>query len=329
MCVRARAHVRVHVCEKFPHIAAVVKSDEGMSTSSLSSSATTAITASELTHSPHSQLAELSSDATAEIETDRKVVEELRDLVSDYSLMLTKFKRLLSGCDVSDARLYLKNMLSTDVFTSCDNIEQLLNRLCHCYVDTFNVYYLQKLATTCFERDDVSKLVKQYDEKKDKFLKETMVLDFHKAIKSKAKDLPEGMARITIRIPRELATNRILKDMEELAIKAFGDKYYNQLVHFHVIAGSVVICWFVVESLCGVLQQLAREKVAVWRQYGVEEVMVGSQCVYCCCSKKEVSTMVCRDHHYMHVYTILTLLRAHNTFMHLFNAISTVSCVYC
>ena len=225
--------------------------------------------------------------------------------MSDYSLMLTKFKRLLSGCDVSDAQFFLNDFLSTDVFTSCDNIEKLLNQLCHSYVDTFNVYYLQKLAT-CFERDDVSELVKQYDKKKDTFLKETMVIDFHKAIESKVGNLPEGMEKIMIKIPRDLATKRILKDMEELAIKAFGDKYH-QLVHFHVIKGSVVICWFVVESLCEVLQRLAREKVAVWRQFGVEEVMVGSECVYCCCSKKEVSTMVYCDHHYnfLHYFMVV------------------------
>ena len=159
-------------------------------------------------------------------------------------------------------------------------------------MDTFNVYYLQQLAT-CLERDDVTKLVKEYKEKKDYFLKQTTVLNFHKAIISKTPVLPKGMAKITIRIPKEFATDKILKDMEELAIKAFGDSYHSQFVQFHVIAGSVVICWFVVESLCEVLQQLAREKVAVWRQHEVEEVMVGSQCVYCSSDKKEVSTMVC------------------------------------
>ena len=282
--------------------AAVVKS-KGMSTSSSSSSSSSstssAIAASELIHSspspasPASQPTELSSDAAAEIETDRKIVEELRDLVSDYSLMLTKFLKLLEGCNVRHAQFFLNHLLSTDAFTNCNNIEQLLNQLSHRYVDTFNVYYLQKLAT-CLEREDVNKLVKQYEKKKDKFLKMTTVLKFHKAIISKVPPvLPKGMAKITIRIPKELATDKILKDMEELAIKAFGDSYHSRFVQFHVIAGSVVICWFVVESLCEVLQQLAREKVAVWRQHGVEEVMVGSQCVYCSGSKTEVSTMVC------------------------------------
>ena len=291
-------HACVCVCVNiFIFTAAVIKS-EGVSTSSSSSSATTATTASEFTRSsppppsPPSPASELSSDATIEIETDRKIVEELRDLVSDYSLTLTKFKRLLAGCDISDARFFLKNVLNTDIFTSCDNIEQLLNQLCHRYVDTFNVYYLQKLAT-CLERDDVTKIVKEYEEKKDNFLKQTTVLNFHKAIISKTPVLPKGMAKITIRIPKEFATDKILKDMEELAIKAFGDSYHRRFVQFHVIAGSVVVCWFVVESLCEVLQQLAQEKVAVWRQHGVEEVMVGSQCVYCSICKKEVSTLVC------------------------------------
>ena len=91
--------------------------------------------------------AELTSDSKAEIEADGNMVRELRDLVSNYSLMLTKFRRLLAGCDISEARFFLNNLFNTDIFTSCDNIEQLLNQLCHRYVDIFNVYYLQKIAT--------------------------------------------------------------------------------------------------------------------------------------------------------------------------------------
>ena len=108
------------------------------------------------------------------------MVRKLRGLVSDYSLMLSEFKRLLAGCDISDARFFLNNLFNTDIFTSCDNIEQLLNQLCHHYVDTFNVYYLQQLAT-CLARDDVNQFVQIYEEKKDKFLEDTTVLDFQKA----------------------------------------------------------------------------------------------------------------------------------------------------
>ena len=211
--------------------------------------------------------------------------------MSDYSLMLTKFRRLLAGCDISEARFFLNNLFNTDIFTSCDNIEQLLNQLCHRYVDTFNVYYLHQLAT-CLERDDVKQLIQQYEEKKKKFLEDTTVLEFHKAVISKTKPiLPKEMVKVKIRIPKHLATDKILRDMESLAFEAFGDNQ-KSFVQFHAIPGSVIICWFVVESLCEVLQRLAREKVAVWRQHGVEEVMVGSQCVYHYTDQDEVRVIV-------------------------------------
>ena len=156
-----------------------------------SSSATTDTTASTPPSSPPptesiNSGAELTSDAKAEIVVDGKIVRQLRDLVSDYSLMLTDFREQLKSCDISRAQFFLNNLFNTDIFTSCDNIEQLLKQLCHRYVDTFNVYYLQKLAT-CLERDDVNQLVQQYEEKKEKFLEDTTVLDFQKAVVSKTK----------------------------------------------------------------------------------------------------------------------------------------------
>ena len=237
--------------------------------------------------------AEVTSDCKAEIVADGKIVRQLRDLVSDYSLMLTDFREQLNGCNVSRAQFFLDNLFNTDIFTSCDNIEQLLKQLCHRYVDTFNVYYLQKLAT-CLERDDINQLVLRYEEKKEKFLEDTTVLEFHKAIVSKTKPvLPKQMVEVAIRIPVHLATEKILRDMERLAFEAFEDNQ-KSFVQFHAFPGSVVICWFVVESLCEVLQQLAREKVAVWRQHGVEEVMVGSQCVYHYTDQDEVRMYGCK-----------------------------------
>ena len=206
--------------------------------------------------------------------------------------MLTKLRRLLAGCDISEARFFLNKLFNTDIFTHCENIEQLLNQLCHRYVDTFNVYYLQQLAT-CLERDDVKQLVEQYEKKKEKFLEDTTVVDFQKAVVSKTKpNLPNGMVEITIKIPERLATQKILGDMKVLAMEAFGDNH-KSFVRFHACPGSIVICWFVVESLCDVLQRLARKKVAVWRQHGVEEVMVGSQCVYHYTGQDEVRISVC------------------------------------
>ena len=64
------------------------------------------------------------------------------------------------------------------------------------------------------------------------------------------------MIEVTIKIPKHLATEKILRDMEKLAMQAIGD-IQTSFVCFHAFTGSIVICWFVVESLCEVLQQLA------------------------------------------------------------------------
>ena len=152
--------------------------------------------------------------------------------------MLTEFKELLAGCDniISEARFFLNNLFNTDIFTSCDNIEQLLNQLCHRYVDTFNVYYLQKFATY-LKRDEINQVVWQYEEKKEKFLNETTVLDFQKAIVSKTKPhLPNGMVKVAIKIPKRFATGKILRDMELLAMEAFEDNM-KSFVQFHAFPG--------------------------------------------------------------------------------------------
>ena len=258
---------------------------------SASSSIAATITSSPPPSPSESNSDDLTSVSKAEIEADGKIVRQLRDLVSDYSLMLTDFREQLDGCNVSRAQFFLNKLFDTDVFTSCDSIDKILNQLCHRDIDTFNVYYLHQLAT-CLKRDDLKKLVNEYEEKKKKFFDCTTVLDFQKAVVSKTKpSLPNGMVEVAIKIPKHLATEKILRDMEKLAMEAFGDKQ-KSFVCFHAFPGSIVICWFVVESLCEVLQQLAREKVAVWRQHGVEEVMVGSQCVYHYTDQDEVRITV-------------------------------------
>ena len=212
--------------------------------------------------------------------------------MSDYSLMLTDFREQLDGQNVSRAQFFLNKQFDTDAFISCDNIDKILDQLCCCNIDIFNVYHLQQLAT-CLKSDNLKKLVKNYEKKKEKFLRKTTVLDFQKAVISKTKPhLPNGMVKVAIKIPKHLANKTILRDMELLAMEAFED-YQKSFVRFHAFPGSVIICWFVVESLCEVLQQLAREKVAVWRQHGVEEVMVGSQCVYHYTDQDEVRIVVC------------------------------------
>lgn len=217
---------------------------------------------------------------TAEIEADGNIVRQLRDLECDLSLMLTKLRKLLADCDVSDAQFFFSHLFDTDDFDDCHDIKILVNKLCrNGYVDTFNVYPLEKVAV-CLERDDVNKLVKEYEEKKKRFFNETAVIDFQRAVICKTKPcLSKGKVEVTIKIKKRLANERVLKDMEQLAAEAFED---NQMwfVHFHAIAGSIVLLWHAPEKLCGILTELASCKAALLKENGVEEVTIGGKTVF-------------------------------------------------
>ena len=215
----------------------------------------------------------------AEIEADGNIVRQLRDLECELSLMLTKLRKLLADCDVSDAQFFFSHLFDTDDFDGCNDIKILVNKLCrNGYIDTFNVYPLEKVAV-CLERDDVNKLVKEYEEKK-RFFNETTVIDFQRAVISKAKPaLSRGKVEVTIKVKKRLANERVLKDIEQLAAEAFED---NQMwfVHFHAITGSIIILWHVPEKLCDTLEQLVHRKTTVLKEKGVEEVAIGGKTVF-------------------------------------------------
>ena len=81
-------------------------------------------------------------------------------------------------------------------------------------------------------------------------------------------------------IPAELKISernkRTLKDVEELARKAFQG-CENFFISFKVKPGSIIITWYVPESLCEELERLARENAAVLREEGVEEVTIAGE----------------------------------------------------
>ena len=230
------------------------------------------------TVSTTSESCDAEADVTSpEIETDGKIVRQLRDLECELSLMLTESRELLADCDVSKASFFFRNLFGTDDFDDCNDIKGLMNKLCRNeYIDTFNVYPLEKVAI-CLKRDDVNTLVKEYEVKKEKFLKETTVADFQRAVVSKVKPaLSKGKVEVTIKVQERFANEKVLKDMEQLAAEAFDDSQ-KWFVRFHAIPGSVIILWHVPESL---LKQLVLSKAAMLREEGVEEVTIGGKTVF-------------------------------------------------
>ena len=221
------------------------------------------------------------SDAdTAEIEADRKVVRQLCNLEFALSLMLTNIRKLhLRNRKISKAVFFLNDFSGTDDFASCVTLEQIIKTLRRGYIDTFNVYYLEVLAE-CLESDDMKRLVQEYEEKKQRFLEETTVQDFQKAIVSKAKPpLPKGKVEVSIVVQKRSVGDRVLKDMELLAREVFEGNL-RRFVSFHAIQGSIILLWYVPESLSDKLEQLVHQKVDILRENGVEEVTLGEETVF-------------------------------------------------
>ena len=132
----------------------------------------------------------------------------------------------------------------------------------------------------CFNKDELTELVKLYEEKKDSFLKNTTVLDFQHAVVNRVKpDLHIGEVTVTIKIPKKMASCRTLKDIEELAMEGF-EECYKSLVRLHAEAGSIIISWVFPEALSDKLGQLACKNVAIFKDAGVGEVTVGGRRVY-------------------------------------------------
>ena len=149
--------------------------------------------------------------------------------------MLVKIRQFYTNCDLAEMIFFFANLLGTEKFHDCATFDEIFRQLCHGHVDTFNIHCLEQLASH-FQRDEVDKLIDEYNEKKEAFLNERVVTEFRKAIFSRiGPALQEEMVEIQIRIPSSLANRRILEDMEMLAGKAFGD-YYKSFVKLHAIA---------------------------------------------------------------------------------------------
>ena len=221
-------------------------------------------------------------DLITVIKADAGVLEELRNLQRFFSDTIVKIKDFLQlhNCDLSNAQLFLDSLNGTKDFSSCKTFDELLRLLQEQeYIDTFNIVGLQDLVEY-FKRKELTQLVKNYDDKKELFLKNTTVLSFQQAVVSRVEPiLPRGKVTLTIKISKEMANKRTLKDIKELAMNGFKE-CYRSLIRLHAEPGSIIISWIFPEALIGRLEQVIHENAAVFKNAEVEEVSIDGRRVY-------------------------------------------------
>ena len=186
-------------------------------------------------------------------------------------------------CSLSRAQFCLDDLTGNKVFVLCTSFDALLRCLRENYIDTFNTFYLLKLAA-CFKKDILVNRVKEYEAEKETFLRDTDVLEFQNAVVSRLAPIqPSQTVLVTIKIGRIRATKdtkRTLKDIEELAKKGFSDDYSMSLIRFHVRRGSVVISWAFPETLSGKLEKVVEKNAIIFLQAEVAEVTIGGKIVF-------------------------------------------------
>ena len=181
-------------------------------------------------------------------------------------------------CDFSKAQFFL-NILFKREFNQCDRFESLLQQLHEHHMDSFNIYYLEALVDH-LENEMLKQPIEVYKAKMAQFLKDTTILEFQQAVVSRVEPIkPDQMKDITIKVPKKLAKDLALEDLEELVRRGFleSQRYF---IHIHMKTGSVIISWFFPEALSGMLEQLARHNAAVFKDAGVEEVTVDGRVVF-------------------------------------------------
>ena len=228
----------------------------------------------------------------AEVFASAAVVRQLINLKGFFSRMLSNVRDIFANCDLSKAQFFLNVFYNTDEYSKYENFDKLLCRLLQQnIIDMFSINQLQQLVA-CFENVNLTAVVEEYDTAKEKFLQDTTVLEFQRAVVSSVQPvLPSGEALVSIKIPRRLARQLSMRDIEELAIEGF-EECHKSLVRLHATSGSVIIMWFIPMDLITKLEQLVEKNSAIISAKGVVEVTVNGKRVFPVFQFKVITTTV-------------------------------------
>ena len=268
--------------DPFPPTTANFTTTTTTTTTQSSTALTTPSSASSL--HPSTPLASDSSELAkfeAEIYANANVVHRLISLKGFFSRMLSNARDIFAKYDLSKAQFFLDVFFNNnEEYSKCDSFDKILRQLLQRNViDMFNIDQLKQLIA-CFNDDKLTAAVEEYEAEKKKFLQDTTVLEFQRAVVSSVEPvLPSGRAVVSIKIPRGLARQLSMKDIEELALEGFQE-CHKSLVRLHAMPGSVVIMWFIRIDLTTKLEQLVHENAAIFSAKGVKEVTVDGKRVF-------------------------------------------------
>ena len=224
----------------------------------------------------------------------KEVVESLTKLQDEFATLLVNVKRLQEKfkIDIAEVKFMYNTRFDTTEFDeNCKSFQDVLLLLSTCnFISTFNVHPLELLMKVTNTRlgNEMKQIVKTYIEKKDKFLNSVVVADFICVVQPKLND-SNNMIEVIIKIPKDSANKRTLKDIETLGREAF-EGYFDMFVHMRVIVGSVCIIWLFHKHLTVELKHSVRTAPLI--KEGVEEASIDGDIVLKQVKGKTIDAMV-------------------------------------
>ena len=210
-----------------------------------------------------------------------KVVNELQTLEWEFATLLVNVIRLWSQykIDVSEVKEFYASYISDEEFETCSSFQDVLEQLRKGdHISTLNIEAIRAACNILQGRlkMEMKEIFESYERKKDEFLNSTSVEEFMcAAVKLKLNN--PNMSEVIIKIPEDSACcKQTLKDVEELAKKAFGN-YSKSFVHLRVEPESVCIIWWYPRHLTSELKQSVRRAVLI--EEGVEELSIAGETI--------------------------------------------------
>ena len=189
--------------------------------------------------------------------------------VHNYAHLLTRLRQYLGIIDLDEVKFFIGQLMHDLDLRNCDSPDKLIEQL-KSQVHVFKISLIQQIVEK-FPNEEVQACLTTYQNKKQRFLSGTRIVNFHSPIMP---SLPDDRCEVHFKVTKATAHGKALADIDSLAREAFGP-CYNYLTPMSRYPSSEYITWGIPENHVADCILWAQAHLPLLNEHGVEEVTVG------------------------------------------------------
>ena len=204
---------------------------------------------------------------------------ELEDQLAE---MIITFKNVYRAKDFKAIRKCLIEVFpeAHGNFDSCTTNDHLFCIMQE-QLDVFNTFAVEVLEEKLSSGELVKRLVKDYNEAKQKFLSSTTIDAFELAVCCRPKHSPSGMGKLEFKLPTAEAKRKTMLELQELTHQVFEANFkYICLGNTDASSGCIVVNWLYPKQLTSVLKASAKENASRLNQLWLQEVKINDNLAF-------------------------------------------------